>query len=332
MKKMPLSLALQGGGSHGAFTWGVLDRLLDESSLRIDAVSGASAGAMNAALLVHGLARGGREAAREDLRQFWERLSIQLPQNFLSVLADGKPDPTMQAMLFLTRFFSPTELNPLGHNPLRDILLRIIDFSRLQHSRVRLFVAATQVDTGMLKVFRNRQMSVEVLLASACLPSLHHAVMIDGEAYWDGGLTANPPIFPLVHQAAAKDVLVVMLNPLRWPQRPGSADEITSRVAEISFGSALYTELQGLALAQREARRSLFAVGRMERRLRNLHVHLINAEETTRELPSASKLNTQLAFISMLFDAGRQRAGQWLAENRAALGRHGTLNLARLLA
>src|SRR5450759_2477409 len=288
MQKKVVTLALQGGGSHGAFTWGVLDRLLEDERIEIEGISGASAGAMNAVVLAHGFTAGGRNGAREALKTFWDSVAIKAPFSFLSdesqsatsIESQSHPAPGMNALLSLTRFLSPYQLNPFDINPLRDVLASKIDFERLRDAcKIKLFIATTQVSTGTLKLFRNKQMTIDVLLASACLPAVHRAIEIDGEAYWDGGFTANPPIFPLVHQCNARDIIVVLLHSYPQPGTPSSVDEIRKRLTEIGFSAALSTELQGLALATREARRGLFAFGRLERRLRHLNTHVIDDQE-----------------------------------------------------
>ena len=329
MNAHPVSLALQGGGSHGAFTWGVLDQLLEEK-MAIEAISGASAGALNAAILAHGYAQDRHEGARAALRNFWEAVAIQLPPAPLNMGSSSTEQlsATMQSVLLLSRFFAPSEFNPFDLNPLREILKSQIDIARLQaDGSIRLFIATTRANTGTLRLFRNKQITLDVLLASACLPTLHHTVTIDGEPYWDGGLTANPPIFPLVHMASATDIMVVTLNPSRWPETPQTATEIGQRMSEISFGAAFHTELQGLWQAKRTAERSLFGFGKLERRLREIHLHLIDAQPFTSQLSTLSKLNTQRGFIEALFSAGRERATQWLNENGSRIGQDSTLRL-----
>jgi NTE family protein len=333
-----VSLALQGGGSHGAFTWGVLDRLLEDGRIDIEGISGASAGTMNAVVMAHGLTVGGREAAREALKTFWESVAARSAFNFMPEevaapeINGARPNPAFKAFLYLTRFFSPYQLNPFDLNPLRDILAKQIDFERLRaECQIKLFVAATQVSTGRLKLFRTRQLTLDTVLASACLPSLHHAVEIEGEAYWDGGLAANPPIFPLVHQCAAADLLVVLVHPLRRPETPTVADDIWHRLTEISFSSTFYTELQGLALAKRETERWPVSLGRLERRLRRLNLHLIDCQELMSQLSALSKLNAHPSFIQVLYDEGRNRTGAWLDENFAQIGTRSSFRLASLL-
>jgi NTE family protein len=305
MERKPVSLALQGGGSHGAFTWGVLDRLLEDPRIDIRGISGASAGSMNAVALAHGFVVGGREGARQALKDFWESVASKTP--FASVGdsptlipegADMDPSASIKAMVSLSRFFAPFQLNPLDINPLREILMRQIDFDRLRaEGRIKLFMAATEVRTGRLKLFRNKELTLDALLASACLPTVHRPIEIEGEAYWDGGLAANPPLFPLLHQCNAHDLIVVLLHPSKRPDLPSTADEIWQRLTEISFTSAFFTELTGLALAKQEAERPRFAFGALERKLRALNLHLIENDELMTQLSVHSKLNVAPAFL-----------------------------------
>ncbi|WP_292934647.1 patatin-like phospholipase family protein [Noviherbaspirillum sp.] len=339
MERKRITLALQGGGSHGAFTWGVLDRLLEDERIEIEGISGASAGAMNAVVLAHGLTTGGRDGARQALKEFWGSVARSAPfsASTESIAAPAKLaaqsdiPAAYKALMPLLRFFSPYQLNPFDINPLRDILARQIDFERLRaECRTRLFIATTQVSTGTLKLFRNKQLTLDVLLASACLPLLHRAVEIDGEAYWDGGLTANPPLFPLVHKCTSRDIMVVLLHPQPHSRTPITADDIWHRLTEMGFSSTFFTELQGLMLAQREARRSWFSFGRLERRLRQLNMHRIESRELMSQLGRHSKLNAHPAFINGLRDEGRARAGEWLEQNFQQLGVRSSFRLARL--
>jgi NTE family protein len=300
MKPKVISLALQGGGSHGALTWGVLDRLLEDERIGIDGISGASAGAINAAVLAHGLTTGGRQGARQALADFWTSVAAKMPS------------PLVESLVFLSRFLSPSQFNPLNLNPLRDILAAQIDFVRLRaESATRLFIAATNVRTGMPRVFRTQQITADVVLASACLPWIHRTVEIDGEAYWDGGLSANPPVRPLLYECAARDIVLVLLQPARRPTLPLTADGIWSRLTEMSFTAALHAELEGIALAKREAERSPWSLGRLERKLRRLKLHRICAPEAT---STQSRLDTRSIFMQALFDAGRAQADAWLGQ------------------
>jgi len=339
MDKKTVTLALQGGGSHGAFTWGVLDRLLQDDRIEIEGISGASAGAMNAVVLAHGMTVGGRDGARQALRNFWEAVAStapfsKVPDNLVppaNLAAQSDLPAAFKPLLSLLRFFSPYQLNPFDINPLRDILVKQVDFERLRaECGIRLFIATTQVSTGTLRLFRTRQMSMEVLLASACLPLLHRAVEIDGEAYWDGGLTANPPLFPLVHKCVARDIVVVLLHPQPHNHVPRTADDIWHRLTEMGFSSTFFTELQGLTLAQREAKRGWFSLGRFERRLRQLNMHVVESQELMSQLGRHSKLNAHPAFIHGLHEEGRRRAEAWLERNFGQLGVRSSFRLARL--
>ncbi|HZW12427.1 MAG TPA: patatin-like phospholipase family protein [Noviherbaspirillum sp.] len=248
-----------------------------------------------------------------------------------SLAAQSDLPPALKSILSLARFFSPYQLNPFDINPLRDILARQIDFERLRaECPIRLFIATTQVSTGTLRLFRERQMKLDVLLASACLPLLHHAVAIDGDAYWDGGLTANPPLFPLLHKCVAPDIMVVLLHPHPKTKTPITANEIWHRLTEMGFSSTFFTELQGVMLAQREARRGWYAFGRLERRLRHLNLHVVESPEVMSQLSPHSKLNTHPAFINGLHEEGRQCAENWLERNFHQLGVRSSFSFARM--
>ena len=323
MTSIDISLALQGGGAHGAFTWGVLDRLLESRRVRPAALSGASAGAINAALLADGFAQDGFDGARAALARFWQTLTTLYPW------PAAQSPPALHGILQLSHLLTAGQLNPFDYNPLRDLLETSIDFARLRQSPIRLFIAATRVDSGRLKIFHTRELGLDHLLASACLPQLHHTVHIDGAAYWDGGLTANPPLFPLAYQGPARDIVLVTLVPARWPAAPDSAGDIERRLHDISFASSLHTELQGLAIAKREAEKSWFGLGRLERQLRRLRLHHIDADATTGQLDSLSKLTPHPSLVQELFEAGRERAGRWLDRHGGDLGRRGSMRLWR---
>jgi NTE family protein len=337
----PLSLALQGGGSHGAFTWGVLDRLLEDESIGFEAISGASAGAMNAVVMAHGMTIGGRDGAREALRQFWESVAAKAvftsPPAELSRTPGGAVPTTsasagFESFLSMMRHFSPQQFNPMDVNPLRDLLRHQVDFERLRNEcEIRLFIATTEVSTGMLRLFRNPQLTIDVLMASACLPGIHHAVEIDGEAYWDGGLTANPPILPLVHECAARDLLMVLLHPSQRPDLPTSADEIRRRLSEISFSSAFFTELQALALAKNDSVASPLAFGRLQGAVQNARLHVVDSQEFMGRLSAVSKLNAHPEFVRALYEEGRKRATQWLEESSDQVGVSSTFDLDQFL-
>ncbi|ATE61123.1 patatin-like phospholipase family protein [Thauera sinica] len=325
-----VSLALQGGGAHGAFTWGVLDALLEDGRLEFDGVSGTSAGAMNAVVLADGLERGGRDGAREALRRFWEAVASAAPFD-LSVGADaetGTLAPGIRMLLYWARQFSPSQLNPFDINPLRDVISAQIDFERLRAtSRLKLFVAATHANTGRLRLFRTHELSVAALLASACLPSIHHTIEVDGEPYWDGGYSANPAIFPLVYDCSATDIVLVLLSPLLHGQTPHSAEEIRARQMDLAFNATFLREMRSLAHAREYASRSLLPLGRLERRLKRVHFHLIAADELLSQLATETKLTTSLAFLEMLRERGRAHAADWLEAHRWEIGRRSSVDI-----
>lgn len=335
MTEKRIKLALQGGGSHGAFTWGVLERLLEDGRIGIDAVSGASAGAINAAVLAQGITTGGREGGLRALEAFWQGLIRAAPAAGWAPAEDpatSRNHPAVDALLFLSRFLSPGQINPFNLNLLRDILAAQIDFDALRNSPVRLFLAATQVATGRARIFSNDALSLEVLLASACLPTFNPPVEIDGEGYWDGGLTANPPLRPLLYHAGSADLVLVAINPRRREGAPATAENIRHRLAEISFSAAAASELQGIVLAKQEAGRSWLPLGRLDRRLRRLKLHMIDADDFMRRLDVTSRFNTDAAFIAALRDEGRSRAETWLQRNFRHLGSRSSLAFAEHLA
>lgn len=302
-----LSLALQGGGSFGAFTWGVLERLLEEPDLPLDMISGASAGAVNAVLLAGGLAEGGRDAARARLATFWERVG-QAPPIGLAIL----PAP----MTELVRWVSPYQINPLGLNPLRDLLAQSVDFARLrEHSPVRLLVAATRVRDGQARLFRENEVTLDVVLASACLPFLQHAVEIDGDAYWDGGFSANPPLRQLVVDSDASDILLVQLLPDHGTAVPHLPHEITRRAREIAFNASLLHEQEAVENLRRSCEGRLCRSA-LCRKLDALRMHRIAAPDIVEGLARASPLDTSALLLHRLHQAGRAATEAWLAEAR----------------
>ncbi len=334
MPEKRVTLALQGGGSHGAFTWGVLERLLEDERIVIEGISGSSAGAINGAVLAHGYAGGGREGGIRALESFWQRMVMTTPSGGWSFNPAGlKAGPAVDALMFLSRFLTPGQLNPFNLNLLRDVLAAQIDFNLLRDdSPIKLFVAATQIATGRARIFATPELSLDVLLASACLPSFNQPVVIDGESYWDGGLTANPPLRPLIYHCEAPDMLIVAVNPRRRHDAPATADEIRQRLTEISFNAAAASELEGIALAKAEAERDRWSLGRLDRRLRRLNLHMIDAEDYMNQLNVSSRLNTDAAFIAALRKEGRERAGSWLRRNFRHIGARSSFALAKHLA
>ncbi|MBR0672069.1 patatin-like phospholipase family protein [Neoroseomonas soli] len=329
-----VDLALQGGGSHGAFTWGVLDRLLEEEWLVIEAASGTSAGAMNAAVLAHGLAIGGREGAQDALAAFWRRVSEAAA---LSPLRRGPLDvllgrwsldhsPGYLAMDIATRVFSPYDLDFGLPNPLAAILAEAVDFARLPQAPVKLFITATNVHTGRPRVFRNADLSPEALLASACLPMMFQAVEIDGQAYWDGGYSGNPTMTPLIDECVSDDTIIVGINPVERPGIPKSARDILNRLNEVAFNAVLLKELQMMALLRSVADPGNERTAHWAR----MRVHLVRSGLLL-ELGASSKLNAEWEFLTMLRDEGRRAADAFLAEHGEALGTRSTLPIEYLL-
>ena len=330
-----INLALQGGGAHGAFTWGVLDRLLEDGRIGFEGISGTSAGAMNAVMLAYGMTCGGREMARETLAQFWERVSAHAPPepaagDLLNLINGGTPNipPWLTMGLELSRYFSPAQINPLGINPLHKVVGELIDFERLRRDcSLKLFIAATRVRNGGLKVFKNQELSIKALLASACLPSLHPPVAIDGELYWDGGFSGNPAVLPLVFECRSDDILLVLLLPLVKAETPMTAKAIAERGLEFKFSTGFLQEIRTIAHSQRQAGKAFLPLGPMERRLRRLRFHLIEEEELLPQLSRASKFNVQWSFLTTLRDQGRVYADRWLEQRFQAIGRRSSVDI-----
>ncbi|UFN48567.1 patatin-like phospholipase family protein [Roseomonas sp. OT10] len=339
---LPVDLGLQGGGSHGAFTWGVLDRLLEEGDLEIDAISGTSAGAMNAAVMVAGYQEGGRDGARAALEKFWaavarSALLSPLKRSPLDVLLGRwtlDTSPAFLAMDMMARLVSPYDLNLTGANPLSAVLEETVDFDRLAHAAQRLYVTATNVQTGRGRVFRNAEVTPQVLMASACLPTLFQAVEIDGEPYWDGGYAGNPTITPLVRDGgSADDLVLVAINPVTRPGTPRTAAEIQNRLNEISFNATIIKELRGIALLQQLIEQSGISIdpGKVEgARWASFRIHIISSPAMI-DLGYSSKLNAEWEFLTYLRDEGRRTASRFLTESGENLGRRSSADLAKLL-
>jgi len=321
-----INLALQGGGAHGAFTWGVLDRLLDEKELAFEGLSATSAGAMNAAAFAYGLAVDGREGARKSLAGYWKRVSEAArlgplqPSVIDRMLEDHKLSwsPIFSLIGFVTRMLSPSQFNPANYNPLREVVEQSIDFSVLQRPDcpVKLFLSATNVRTGKVKIFAGNEISVDAVMASACLPTMFHAVEIDGEAYWDGGYMGNPAIFPLIYNCQSADIVIVHINPLFRNEVPRSADDILNRINEISFNSSLMREMRAVSYVTGLVTQKRVVDGG----LKHVLVHSISDDAFMGALTPTSKYNADWDFLIFLRDQGRKCAGDWLAENFVKLG------------
>lgn len=334
--RKPVNLAVQGGGAHGAFAWGTLDKLLDDDRLAIDAVTATSAGAMNAVVMAYGTSLGGRDGAREKLAEFWRAISragaIYSPvrrtplESWLS-LHHAAADVSPGFMMFqaITSLFSPYQFNPFDLNPLRDILLAVVDFDRLRtcpHA-TRLFLSATNVRTGKIRVFENAEISVEVVLASACLPYVFKAVEIDGQHYWDGGFLGNPAIYPLIYRGASRDVIIVHINPLVREKLPVTAPEIFDRMNEISFNSSLMREMRAIAFVSRLVEEDTLD----DRRYRKMLIHSIRDDEEMNHHGVASKLDPDWGFLRHMRNTGRKAAGTWLAEHVDKVGHASSIDV-----
>jgi NTE family protein len=329
-----IDLGLQGGGAHGAFTWGVLDRLLEESWLMFDGVSGTSAGAMNAAVMAAALAEGGPPQARAALERFWKRVSraallSPLKRGPLEILTGRWTldySPVFVALDIAARVLSPYDTNPFGWNPLRQILAASVDFNRLKDAPIKVFVTATNVRTGRGRVFRNADITPDVLLASACLPTMFQAVKIDGEAYWDGGYAGNPTMAPLIRECSSSDTIVVQINPIERPGTPRTAREIQNRLNEVAFNAVLIKELRAMALLRKAADPGT-GEGAAWAKMR---VHRIVSDVMV-DLGYSSKLITEWKFFRMLRDEGRKAAEAFITAHGADLGHRSTLDLDEFL-
>ena len=325
-----VNLALQGGGSHGAFTWGVLERLLEESRLEFEGITGTSAGAVNAVVLADGLAAGGREGAREALRVYWQKVSALSAGGpwAPSIIDKANPDYGLEhslGFIFLepmTFFASPYQMNPLNYNPFKDLLSQAITFERVrQQTAVKLFLCATNVQTAKVKIFYGKEVDAPHLLASTCLPLLMQAVEVEGEFYWDGSYAGNPAIFPLIYNCDARDILMVHITPAERPGVPTTSLSIMNRMQEISFNTALIREMRTIAYLNKQIEDGKMGGGK------RMLVHLIEAEDLIRGFSWSSRLNSDWDFLLHLREMGRMRADQWLAANFDRIGQDSTVDL-----
>ena len=333
MASKDVNLALQGGGAHGAFAWGVLDKLIEDRRLGIEAISATSAGAMNAALCAYGMMRGGPDRARTALHDFWKGISEAgrygpiFPS--LASLFTGNhsldDSPSYQVFDLLSRLFSPYQLNPFNLNPLRGVLEKHVDFDALRAApdAIRLNICATNVETGKIRIFENRELTVESVLASACLPFLFQSVEIGGEFFWDGGYIGNPAIFPLIAGSRSADVVIVHINPIQRKGCPKTAAEILNRLNEISFNSSLMREMRAIAFVSDLIDGGKIKDGEMKR----MRMHSIRADALMTSLGVSSKLNTDWRFLTGLRDHGRMAAESWLEANYQRIGIESTIDL-----
>ncbi len=326
-----VSLALQGGGAHGAFTWGVLDALLEDGRLGVEAITGASAGAMNAVALVQGWIEGGIDGARSGLETFWHSASVgaslsPVQRTLLNQMLGFWSNRAWTDMI--ARRLGPYQTNPLNINPLRKAIDELIDFDRVRAATdVEIFISATNVWTGKVAIFRRQELTADHLMASACIPTVFQAVEIDGVPYWDGGYMGNPALYPLYYGSMTDDIVLVQINPLERRQTPRSVQEIHNRLNEITFNGTLLRELRAVAFVQR-----LIKEGKLSPKdYKDVHVHRIDASGVLDEHQASSRLNAQWDFFVELRDAGRQTAQAWLAENYEAIGVRSTLDFQSVL-
>lgn len=333
MSGKDINLALQGGGAHGAFAWGVLDYLLEDGRLRLEAISATSAGAMNAALCAYGMLKGGNEGARTALRDFWKAISEAgrygpIQPSLMSMITGNHSlddSPSYQMFDLLSRLFSPYQLNPCNLNPLRDVLAQHVDFAAIRQAKdgIRLNICATNVETGKIRIFENHELTVDSVLASACLPFLFQSVEIDGEYFWDGGYIGNPAIFPLINGSISADVVIVHINPIRREGCPKTAAEILNRLNEISFNSSLMREMRAISFVSDLIDGGRISGGEMKR----VRMHSIRADDLMTGLGVSSKLNTDWRFLTKLRDQGRAAAAAWVEASYDRVGKESTIDL-----
>ncbi len=327
-----LNLALQGGGAHGAFTWGVLDRLLADGRLEFDAISGTSAGAMNAVVLADGLVEGGHDGARENLENFWRTMADRarfspIQRSVIDRLTGNwnlEHSVSYHFLDALTRVVSPYQLNPMNINPLKSVLEDCVDFDRVRRcDKTKMFISATNVETGRVQVFDRKNLTADMVMASACLPFLFQAVEIDGVPYWDGGYMGNPVLFPFHSQTDCGDILVIQINPIERKGAPKTAVDILNRINEISFNGSLLKELRSIDFVRR-----LIDEGKLsEEHYRRVRVHIMENQEELKPLGASSKLNAEWDFLVYLRDLGRDTAAKWLKTHFSDIGERSTVDL-----
>lgn len=327
-----INLALQGGGAHGAYTWGVLDRLLEDERIEIESISGTSAGGMNAAILVDGYIKNGRQGAKEGLRTFWHKISEMAQYSPLhnsplqGITHDWNLDSSPFFVMFdiISRLFSPYQMNPFNINPLRDMIEEMVDFKSLQKTElIHLFVTATSVATGQPHIFHHKELTADALMASACLPSMFHAVDIQNHHYWDGGYAGNPSIWPLAYIAETSDIVVVEINPVIRKETPINANDINNRINEISFNASLIAEIKSIHFINDLIDENNI----LSDKYRKLNIHLIRSPDAMLELNTSSKLNTSLAFLEYLHGLGRKAADEWIKKNFDYLGSKSSIDM-----
>ncbi len=332
-QKKKMNLALQGGGAHGAFAVGALDHLLQH--IEIDSVSATSAGAVNAVVLAQGMIRGGNEGARKALFEFWRDVSdcgeiyspvkISFWESLFGVHAENSV--AYQTFNWMTENFSPYQFNPSNFNPLRELLERHIDFDQLRNTdKIKLFICATNVKTGKIKIFDNQELSVEAVLASSCLPYLFQAVEIGENYYWDGGFMGNPAIFPLIYHSAVRDILIMHINPIVREKVPETPVEIRNRMNEISFNSSLMREMRAIKFVTRLLDENWIKEEHRDQ-MKRIFIHSLRSDELMMEYSVASKFDTEWDFLSELFELGRIAGDKWFKKNHKKIGKSSTIDI-----
>jgi NTE family protein len=331
-----INLALQGGGAHGAFTWGVIDRLLEDGRIRIEAISGTSAGAMNAVVMADGLAKGGYEGARNALTKFWREIAQatryspvqRAPIDMLFGNWSLDASPGYIFFDLLNKMASPYQINPLNLNPLKDIIEHTVDFEKMRAADdIKLFISATNVETGRVKVFKRHELTADMVMASACLPFVFQAVEIDGVPYWDGGFMGNPVLFPFHNSTQTRDYVIVQINPVERKGTPRSAREILNRMNEISFNASLLNELRSIEFAGR-----LIDEGKLKpQEFKRVNLHIIEAHSELDPLGASSKFNAEWDFLTHLRDIGRRAADRWLEKNFEMMGERSSVDMKTLV-
>lgn len=332
MKKRKLNLALQGGGAHGAFTWGVLDRLLEEKDLEIVGVSGTSAGAVNGACLIYGLTQGGNEAARDVLSEFWRKnseshqYSLLQPTILDKMLSNGNIDfnPFFWFFSMISKSLSPYQWNPLMKNPLKDLLLDVIDFDAIQKERKhKLFLTATNIRTSKVKIFHNPEITADAVCASACLPHVFRAVEIDGEFYWDGGYIGNPAMFPLFEQTQCTDLMLIQIDSIDYNKVPTQMSEIVDRATDISFNSSLMREMRAISFVTKIIEKGFDDDGRLIK----TNIHYISTGDLMNHYSGSSKANVDWDWLSFLRENGRTKAEAWIREHYEKIGKRSSCDI-----
>lgn len=331
-KQKRANFALQGGGAHGAFTWGVLDRIFEDGRLQINAISGSSAGAMNAVVAADGLMQDGNDGARQSLANFWHSMSEHgrfspVQRHPIDMMMGNwtlQNSPGYHMMDQLSRLMSPYQLNPLNLNPLIDVLSETVDFERVRQCDIlKLFISATNVETGKVKVFDRKQLTAEMVMASACLPLVFQAVEIDGVPYWDGGYMGNPVLFPFHSHTDCADIVVVQINPIVRKDAPQTAHDIMNRINEISFNGSLLKELRSIEFVSRLIREGKLSADEY----RDTHIHIIENQDAMIPMGASSKMNVEWKFLCHLRDLGRDTASVWLEKNLKLVGKKSTVDL-----